>query len=156
MKRHALIAVVLASAVAAAGCSPRPRPGQGPVSWPAAPPASADTGNGPNAPITITPPKAATDTVLRFVHAWARPGLDQQVWYPGVRGLATPAYARMLATVDPANVPAHLVTGALVVRTSTPQELIADAPTDAGTVRVTAVAAGGRWLVATVIGVGLR
>lgn len=153
MRRHALIAVVLASALAA-GCAPQPRPGQGPVSWPAAPPASADTGNGPNAPITITPSKAATDTVLRFVHAWARPGLDQQVWYAGVRGLATPAYARMLATVNPANVPAHLVTGALVVRTSTPQELIADVPTDAGTVRVTAVADGGRWLVATVAGIG--
>jgi hypothetical protein len=156
VKRQALIAVVLVSAVAAAGCAPRPHPGHAPVSWPPAPPASADTGNGPNAPMTITPPAAATDVVLRFVHAWARPGLDQQVWYAGVRGLATPAYARMLATVDPANVPAHLVTGALVVRASTPQELIADVPTDAGTVRVTAVPAGGRWLVATVSGTGPR
>jgi hypothetical protein len=106
--------------------------------------------------MTITPPKAATDTVLRFVHAWAHPGLDQPVWYAGVRNLTTPAYAHMLATVDPANVPAHLVTGALVVRTSTSQELIADVPTDAGIVRVTALPAGRRWLVATVTGIGLQ
>lgn len=154
MKRHALIAAVLASTVAA-GCAAPSRPGAAAVSWPPAP-ASPDTENGPNAPMTITPPAAATDAVLRFVHAWARPGLPQKTWYAGVRGLATPAYARMLATVEPVNVPAHLVTGALVARTSTDQELIADVPTDAGTLRVTVVPSGGRWLVATVAGIGLR
>ncbi|GAA2470794.1 hypothetical protein [Winogradskya humida] len=117
---------------------------------------SIDTGNGPNAPMDIAPPRAALDVALRFVHAWSRPGLSQPVWYAGVRDLVTPAYARLLAATDPANIPAHAVTGPPVVRSSTTQAVIADIPTDAGTLHVTVIAADRRWWVATVIGIGLR
>jgi hypothetical protein len=151
----ALATIVLAtSAIVAAGCTPRPRPDPAAVNWPPAPSAGGDTEDGPNPQPQIPAPAAATDAALRFVHAWARPGLEQPAWFAGVRDLVTPGYARLLAATDPANVPAHLVTGAPVVRSSTSAVLVADVPTDAGAVRVTLMRVDGRWLVATVAGVG--
>ena len=155
MKRRAFLVVVNLVAFAA-GCTPRPRPDPASVSWPPAPSASWNTGDGPNAPVTIAPPPAATDTALSFVHAWARPGLSQPVWFGGVRRLVTPEYAQLLAATDPANVPAHAVTGPPVAHSSSTQALITDVPTDAGTVRVTVIPVSGRWLVASAIGIGLR
>jgi hypothetical protein len=150
------VAVALGAIVlVAAGCAPRPRPDPAAVSWPPAPSASGDTEDGPNPPIPIPPPAAATDAALRFVRAWARPGLEQPAWFAGIRDLVTPAYARLLAATDPANVPAHLVAGSPVARSSTSTMLVTDVPTDAGTVRVTLTRVDGRWLVATVSGVGL-
>ena len=154
MKRLGVAVAVIA--LVAAGCAPRPRPEPAAVSWPPAPSVSGDTEDGPNPPIAIAPPAAATDAALRFVHAWARPGLDQPAWFAGIRDLVTPAYAGLLAATDPANVPAHLVTGAPVARSSTSTVLVTDVPTDAGTVRVTLTRVDGRWLVATVAGIGMR
>ncbi|RSM75194.1 hypothetical protein DMB66_00035 [Actinoplanes sp. ATCC 53533] len=151
------LTVALATiALVAAGCAPRPRPDPGAVSWPPAPSASADTEDGPNPPIPTPAPAAATDAALRFVHAWARPGLAQPTWYAALRDLVTPAYAQLLAATDPANVPAHLVTGAPAARSSTSTVLVTDVPTDAGTVRVTLTRVDGRWLVATVAEVSIR
>jgi len=150
------LAVALATiALAATGCAPRPRPDPAAVSWPPAPSTSGDTEDGPNPPIPIPAPGAATDAALRFVHAWARPDLEQPAWFAALRDLVTPAYARLLAATDPANVPAHLVTGAPVARSSTSTVLVTDVPTDAGTVRVTLTRVDGRWLVAIVAGVGV-
>ena len=159
MKRLAvaLATIALATiALVAAGCAPRPRPDSAGVSWPPAPSASGDTEDGPNPPVPVLAPGAATDAALRFVQAWARPGLAQPAWFAGVRDLVTPAYARLFASTDPANVPAHLVTGGQTVRSSTSTVLVTDVPTDAGSVRVTLTRVDGRWLVATVAGVGMR
>jgi hypothetical protein len=156
VKRRAVALAVFAVAFAAGGCTPRPRPDPASVSWPPAPPATGDTADGPNAPVIIAPPAPATGAALSFVHAWARPGLDQPVWFAGLRRLVTPEYARLLAATDPANVPAHTVTGAPVAQSSTTQALITDVPTDAGIVRVTVIPISGRWLVASAIGIGLR
>ncbi|MEU4243986.1 hypothetical protein [Actinoplanes sp. NPDC026619] len=95
---------------------------------------------------------APTDEALlaaqTFVRQWARPSVEQAAWYAGVQPWATPPYAQLLADTDPANVPAHAVTGAPDPVSSTTAVLVADVPTDAGKIRVTVVNTGGRWLVA--------
>jgi hypothetical protein len=153
VKRPALALSVM---VLAAGCTPQHRPNSAPVSPPPAPSTAWDTDDGTNTMVSRPPQAPAMGAVLAFVHAWARPGLEQPVWFSGVRGLVTPAYARMLATTKPAHIPAHFVTGEAVVRSSNTAALVADVPTDAGAIRVTAVAVDGRWLVASAIGIGLR
>jgi hypothetical protein len=94
----------------------------------------------------------AIDAALMFVRAWAQPGLEQPVWFSGVRPVVTAEYARLLATTDPANVPARAVLGRPVVLLSSTASVVADVPTDAGGVRVTVVPVEGRWLVATASG----
>ncbi|MFI7510860.1 hypothetical protein ACIBSS_28980 [Micromonospora aurantiaca] len=66
-----------------------------------------------------------------------------------MRPYAVPAYADLLATVDPTNVPATRVTGAEPVVTATAQRVDVDVSTDAGVLRVVCVRSGARWLVAT-------
>lgn len=150
---------VLAAAVmvAAAGCTPQRQPSADRVSWPPAPSLTLDTEDGPGPVVSIPAPQAAVDAMLNFVRVWARPATPQTQWYAEVRDLTTPAYGRLLATTDPAHVPAHYLTGEPVVRTATTQAITAEVPTDAGIVRITVVPAGdGKWLVASLIGIGLR
>ncbi|MFG3701550.1 hypothetical protein ACGF5C_27110 [Micromonospora sp. NPDC047620] len=92
---------------------------------------------------------AAVTAALRFVRAWARPDLPAGSWLAGVRPYAVPAYADLLATVEPANVPATRVTGVERVVTATAQRVDVDVSTDAGVLRVVCVRSGARWLVAT-------
>lgn len=94
----------------------------------------------------------AQRTAERFVRAWARPGLSPAAWLAGVRPYAAPGYAALLDTVDPANVPADAVLGQARVVQSTTQRVDFDVPTNAGTIRVTCVHQGTRWLVLSVQG----
>ncbi|MFC3384380.1 hypothetical protein [Couchioplanes azureus] len=103
------------------------------------------TGDAP----TAAPPPQALLTVQAYVRAWARPDLDATNWLAGVTPYVTPAYRQLLTTVEPANIPAHTVTGPPVVVSSTTAVVVADVPTDTATVRVTCTHTGGRWLVAT-------
>ncbi|MCG5466737.1 hypothetical protein MED01_005779 [Micromonospora sp. MED01] len=101
----------------------------------------------PATPGTADP--AAVTTALRFVRAWARPDLPAESWLAGVRPYAVPAYADLLATVEPANVPAARVTGAGRAAAATAQRVDVDVSTDAGVLRVVCVRSDARWLVAT-------
>jgi hypothetical protein len=92
-------------------------------------------------------PRQATDTIDAYVRAWARPHLSHEAWLTSVLLYTTPEYGRILATVDPANVPATTITGPVTVRTSTTAAVTADVPTDAGLLRVTVVARDSIWLV---------
>jgi hypothetical protein len=85
-----------------------------------------------------------------FLRAWARPSLDARSWLAGVVPYAAPGYVPLLRSVDPANVPAHAVTGPPVVVRHDAATAVLDVPTDAGVIRVTCVAVGDGWLVATV------
>lgn len=147
-------AAVCLSVAAAAGCGPavsRPEnPATHPVSTPAPPvvsPHPDDDGVG------IAPSARPADAAMRaaqaYVQMWARPHLDRDAWYNGVCPLVTPAYGRLLADTDPAHVPAHLITGGPRPVSSTTAVLVADVPTDAGPIRVTAVNTAGRWLIAS-------
>ena len=92
---------------------------------------------------------AAAATATRFVARWARPDLPAAQWRADVRPYAVPAYADLLDTVDPANVPATRITTPARVVTTTPERAEVDVGTDAGVLRVVCVRHGQRWLVAT-------
>lgn len=136
-----------------AGCSsPTPRAPAAPdTSTPAAP---AVTGLLPDpdgvqpTPSTAADP-AAVATATKFAARWARPHVPAARWRAEVRPYAVPAYADLLDTVDPANVPATRTTAPGRVVTATPDRTEVDIGTDAGVLRVVCVRNGTRWLVAT-------
>lgn len=150
--RTATLAAVLA---AAAGCgstatAPDDLPAQGATveAFPSADPGDAHedgAGTAPSAP----PVNAAMLAAHTYVRMWARPALNRDAWYAGVRPLVVSAYAQLLADTDPARVPARVVTGSPQPVSSTTAVLVADVPTDAGAVRVTVVNTAGRWLIAS-------
>ncbi|MFV2104417.1 hypothetical protein [Micromonospora sp. LOL_024] len=110
-------------------------------------PADPD-GVGPTA--TARPDPAAVDAATRFVWAWARPHLPAERWLADLRPLAVAAYADLLATVDPAHVPARHVAGPARVATAIDGRVDVDVPTDVGPLRVSVLREGSRWLVATI------
>lgn len=105
----------------------------------APPPAAAPTRLPPVAELTpaVLPPAQAPPAVLsvatRWTQAWARhpAGTSTQTWVNGLRPYTTEEYLGVLATIDPANIPANKVTGparaVLVSRSSVRVEI----PTDA-------------------------
>ncbi|MEU4239684.1 hypothetical protein [Actinoplanes sp. NPDC026619] len=147
MTRRGLLPLAFAAALAVAGCATGPV--QSPpaaLSTPVPEPGDEDgAGTAPSAPAA----PAAVSAAVGYVTAWARPGLARDSWYAAVRDLVIAQYARLLADTDPATVPARSVTGAARVLTSTTAVVVAAVPTDAGTVEVTVVNSGDRWLVAT-------
>jgi hypothetical protein len=93
----------------------------------------------------------AAEVATGFTTAWARPSLAPELWWRGVSRYAEPGYARLLHTVDPANVPATRVTGTARVVTTEAGLVVLDVPTDTGLCRVTVADASGtgEWKVAT-------
>ncbi|MBM0201970.1 hypothetical protein JNW90_01715 [Micromonospora sp. STR1s_5] len=92
---------------------------------------------------------AAVSAAVEFTRAWARPDLPTDRWLAGVRPYAIPAYAELLTTVQPTNVPATRVTGLGRAVAATADRVDVDVTTDAGVLRVVCVRSSGRWLVAT-------
>ncbi|RLK12660.1 hypothetical protein DER29_5943 [Micromonospora sp. M71_S20] len=157
MTRHPVRAAIagVATLLLTACAASQPAPaGSAPTTGTAAEPA-VPTGTLPADPDGVLPATsvaadpAAVTTALRFVRAWARPDLPAETWWAGVRPYAVPAYAELLATVDPANVPATRLTGGGQVVAATAQRVDVDVSTDAGVLRVVCVRSGHRWLVAT-------
>jgi hypothetical protein len=135
-----------------AGCTSTPARSSVPAAspLPAIPHPTGDTDeDGAGAAPSSTPAAAAVLAAEQYVRAWAHPALDQHAWYAALRPLTTPAYGGLLADTDPSNVPAHTVTGPARVVSSTTAIVVADVPTDAGAIRVTAADRDGRWLIAT-------
>jgi hypothetical protein len=162
-----LTAVVALALIATAGCgNDRPTPASaqptasmvtasgatapGPVQ---SPPPASPAGPDPEEPgpdPTYASSQAALVTATGFIRAWAHPQLPAAVWLAGVRPYATPDLARKLATVDPANVPAHTTTGPAWLISATPTVAIVAVPTDAGAVVVVCRLTQGRWSVASI------
>ncbi|MEV4830633.1 hypothetical protein AB0K25_20220 [Micromonospora sp. NPDC049257] len=157
MTRHPVRAAIAGVATllltACAGTGPAPT-GDAPANDPTAAPA-VPAGTLPADPDGVLPATptaadaAAVTTAMRFVRAWARPDLPADRWLSGVRPYAVSAYADLLATVDPTNVPATQVTGGGQVVAATAERVDVDVRTDAGVLRVRCVRDGARWVVAT-------
>ncbi|MEU8655830.1 hypothetical protein [Actinoplanes philippinensis] len=149
------LAGLLLICLAVAGCSSADAPNPAPAGTAASSTAqSVDEGDhdhddGPGAAPSAPPAPAAIDAASGYVQAWARPTLDQPTWLAGLQPLVLPAYAPLLADTDPANVAATTLNGAPRPVSSTTDTVVVDVPTDAGPIRVTVVAADGRWLIAT-------
>lgn len=150
MTRRLLLAAAVGLLVTP-GCSAAPRTAAKPPTTAVSDaPNPADAGeDGPYAAASAPPPRSAVLAAVTYTKAWARPALPQGAWFAAVSALVTPAYAQLLSSTNPANVPAQNVTGEPVVVSSTTAVVIADVPTDAGRVRVTVANMAGRWLVAT-------
>ncbi|MFF3867060.1 hypothetical protein [Micromonospora sp. NPDC001898] len=158
MTRHPVRAAIAGVATllltACAGTAPAPAgsaPAIGPTVEPAVPAGTLPAD--PDGVLPATPSAAdaaAVDAAMRFVRAWARPDLPADRWLSGVRPYAVSAYADLLATVEPANIPATQVTGRGQVVAATAERVDIDVRTDAGVLRVRCVRDGARWLVATV------
>ncbi|MGQ0483007.1 MAG: hypothetical protein ACT4O0_18525 [Pseudonocardia sp.] len=129
----------------------RPAPG-GPPAAPANPPARLP----PVAeltPATLPPsqaPATALTTATRWTQAWARhpPGTTTQTWLDGLRPYTTEEFLGVLASVDPANVPASRVTGSARAVLVSPRSVRAEVPTDQLTVLVLVIDTGNGWRVA--------
>lgn len=95
---------------------------------------------------------AASAVATRFVTAWARPTVPAKLWILGLKPVTTPEFATSLATVDPSNVPASRVTGAVIPvevapTWEAPTEIVVQIPTNGGALDVTLTGAATTWRV---------
>jgi hypothetical protein len=92
-------------------------------------------------PTAAPPAPQALDVALKWVTAWAKhpAGITSQQWLAQLKPYTTDEFLPQMASVDPANVPATKVTGAAVSVDSTTSSVLADVPTDGGTIQVTVI-----------------
>lgn len=92
-------------------------------------------------PTAAPPAPQALDVATKWVTAWAKhpAGITNQQWLDQLKPYTTDEFLPQMASVDPANVPATKVTGAAVSVDSTTSSVIADVPTDGGTIQVTVI-----------------
>ena len=95
-------------------------------------------------PTTLPPSSAdpvALDVASRWAAAWVRPaeGVSAEQWLAGLRPLTTEEYLGLLATVDPANIPATRVTGSPTAVRVAASSVQAEVPTDTVTLLVLVV-----------------
>lgn len=94
--------------------------------------------------------EAAVDAAMAAMTAFARPDVEQAVWWRGLAPRLSAPARRAYGTVNAVNVPATRVTGmGTLVDTESPYLAGVDVPTDAGVYRVllSRGSAGGPWLV---------
>ena len=105
-------------------------------------------------PKTLPPaaaPRAALTAATRWTEAWARhpAGTTTESWINGLRPYTTDEYLGVLASIDPANVPASKVTGTARAVLVSPSSVRVEVPTDAVKLVVLVVNTGGTdWRVA--------
>lgn len=90
----------------------------------------------PSVSPSMVPPDVTDMAQLadQFVSTWADHTLTRGDWFAAVKPMITPRLAARLRYTKPGNVPASQVTGAATVDTGPP--IVADVPTNAGTVHV--------------------
>ncbi|MBO0876790.1 MAG: hypothetical protein J2P19_25730 [Pseudonocardia sp.] len=100
-------------------------------------------------PLSKAPPAALT-VATRWTQAWARHPADgtTATWVNGLRPYTTDEYLGVLATVDPANVPATRVTGPARAVLVSPSSVRVEVPTDVVRLVVLVVNTGAEWRVA--------
>lgn len=128
---------------------PRPDPGPGGNATPTTSLPTRIT-SAPSSPSTAPPSPEALEVARSWVERWADhpDGVTSEQWLDGLRPYTTEEYMAVLATVEPANVPATRVTGDPEATTSYGRSVEADVPTDGGVVRLTVIDTGTGWRVA--------
>lgn len=154
---HARLAAgVIASVMMVAGCGsdpgqPSDTAGDTPPSGPApsAPVPSIETAGSDDhdRPAPAPPVGQPAAVAEAFAAAWVR-ALPADQWWTALAPLCETEFAALLASVDPANLPASRVTGPPVLASpSTSGPAVYTIPTDGGTLTITVAAIGGKWLV---------
>nr|WP_205834931.1 hypothetical protein [Arthrobacter sp. SF27] len=140
---------LIATALLCAGCAPAadttPAP-PGPTTAGPSAPVSLSAGSGPQAPGGTAPATTgiswdqaskdkARETAEQAMADFARPGVEEQRWANDLARWLTPQATADYSAVDPANVPAHRVTGpaTLSVDETNGYGVTALVPTNAGT-----------------------
>lgn len=92
-------------------------------------------------PTPAPPAPQALAVAVNWVRAWATHpvGITNQQWLAQLKPYTTDEFLPQMTTVDPTNVPATKVTGSAVSVDSTTSSVIADVPTDGGTIQVTVI-----------------
>lgn len=97
-----------------------------------------------------TSPGGATPRALAttFATDWLRhTGVTAAGWRAALAALSTDRLDRELADADPQTVPADRITGPVALTDHAASFVVADVPTDAGTLTLSLLATGGRWQV---------
>lgn len=96
------------------------------------------------------PAPEALAVVAQWTAAWVNhpDGITTAQWLAGLKPYTTDEYLPVMATVDPANIPATKVTGSPVSVRATATSVDANVPTDGGTVGVTVILTTNGWRVA--------
>ena len=100
-------------------------------------------------PPSVIPPSAAARVAASFAKAWARPDLPAGQSWKGIAPYCEDGYAKLLRSVDPANVPAAAVTGTPRPASSTATGATHDVPSNAGVPTTTLAHLNGASLVTT-------
>lgn len=101
-------------------------------------------------PTPTTPNEEAIHVAKEWAAAWVKhpPGITSEQWLAQLKPFTTDEYLPVMATVDPANIPATKVTGEPVVGTSYPKSLQLTIPTDGPKLAITVVSTNAGWRVA--------
>lgn len=104
----------------------------------------------PQTPTSAPPEQAALDVATQWGQKWAHhpEGITAEQWLDGLRPLTTEEYIAVMATVDPANIPATTVTGPPVPKASFTTSLEVTLPTDGGGLDITLISTPQGWRVA--------
>jgi hypothetical protein len=100
---------------------------------------------------TSAPP---ADDALKVADAWGKAwvhhpaGTTGDKWLDGLKPYTTEEYLVEMSTVDPGNIPATKVTGPPVPKESYTSSVIANLPTDGGTIAITVIDTPQGWRVA--------
>ncbi|GDY33131.1 hypothetical protein [Gandjariella thermophila] len=153
----AVLAVVVSVALNKAGVHRVPPPGPAGAQRFAGAPSSATTTSplptrleSPLAAPTSAPPDPAALAVAEaWGKAWANhpAGMTTQQWLAQLAPYTTDEYLPVMASVDPANIPAHRVTGRATAVNSFTSSVQANLPTDGGTLSITVIMTPQGWRV---------
>lgn len=105
-------------------------------------------------PLETPTPAPPNGDALRVAKEWAAAwvnhpqGMTAEQWLAQLKPLTTDEYLPVMATVDPANIPAKQVTGEPVVTTSYPKSVQLTIPTDGPKLAITVISTNAGWRVA--------
>jgi hypothetical protein len=101
-------------------------------------------------PTSAAPAPEALEVATRWAKAWVShpEGITSEQWLAGLAPYTTEEYLAVMATVDPANVPATEVTGPAGATNSFTSSVKATVPTNGGTLVITVISTPQGWRVA--------
>ncbi|WP_026426186.1 hypothetical protein [Actinokineospora inagensis] len=101
-------------------------------------------------PTTTSASPQALDTVSKWAERWVDhpAGITAKDWLDRLRPFTTEEYIGVMATIDPANIPATKVTGPVRAGVASAKSVDVEVPTDSGTLHVTVIDTGKGWKVA--------
>jgi hypothetical protein len=104
----------------------------------------------PQTPTSAPPSPQALDVMTLWAKAWVNhpQGVTNAQWLDGLRPYTTEEQIAIMASVDPANIPATQVTGPPTPKTSYTTSVEGTVPTNGGVLTITVISTPAGWRVA--------